>query len=465
MSFNFRRVHFIGICGTAVGNVAVAMQQQGYQVTGSDANAYPPMSDLIRANGIQFHVGYHPDNVPQDVDLVVVGNAISRGNVELEATLNRHLVYWSLPETLRHLFLRGRKNLVVAGTHGKTTTASMLTHILRVAGQNPAWMIGGVALDLDAGCSLHPSETMVLEGDEYDTCFFDKGPKFAHYLPSMSLLNDVDEDQKDIYPNIDAVKVAFDRLLRVTPQNGTLIYNADRPACVEVALTSKTTKKISIGLTEGAQVRATELEYNEQGSSFLMHGRRLRIPLFGEIYVRNALAAAQMALEHGVSLDMVETGLATFRGVKKRQELKGEAGGVLVYDDFGKHPENILGTLQGFVARYPTRRVWAAVDLKASTMCHLDIHSRLVDALSIAYGSVLSPIERVDRFKDKTLKPSAVAAEVVQRGKASMAASTMPEIVELLLPLLRPGDVVIGFSSGDFGGFHATLLERLKAAK
>src|SRR5688572_7247698 len=258
MNSDIRHVHFIGICGSAMGAVAAAMRDQGYIVTGSDAGVFPPMSDFLREKGIPVCDGYRPENLPDRVDLVVVGNVVSRGNPELEAVLNRRIPYQSLPETLRHSFLGGRRNLVVAGTHGKTTTASLLTHILRVAKLDPAWMIGGIAEDLGQGASLHKSDLVVLEGDEYDTCFFDKGPKFAHYLPETVILNAVELDQMDIYPNLAAVKRAFGLLLRVLPANGVLLYNADDENARDIASQSRTTTQYAVGLSEHATTRVTQ---------------------------------------------------------------------------------------------------------------------------------------------------------------------------------------------------------------
>src|SRR6478735_8559557 len=260
MNSDIRHVHFIGICGSAMGAVAAAMRDQGYIVTGSDSGIFPPMSDFLREKGVALTEGYRAENLPERIDLVVVGNVISRGNPELEAVLDRRIPYQSMPETLRHFFLRGRRNLVVAGTHGKTTTASLLTHILRVAKKDPAWMIGGIAEDLGQGASLHESEFTVLEGDEYDTCFFDKGPKFAHYLPELAILNAVELDQMDIYPDIAAVKRAFGLLLRVVPGNGVLLYNADDANARDVAALSKTERQYAIGLGEEATTRISHIE-------------------------------------------------------------------------------------------------------------------------------------------------------------------------------------------------------------
>jgi UDP-N-acetylmuramate: L-alanyl-gamma-D-glutamyl-meso-diaminopimelate ligase len=459
MNSHIRHVHFIGICGTAMGAVAAAMQEQGYTVTGSDAGIFPPMSDFLRQKGIFLTEGYRPSNLPARVDLVVVGNAISRGNPELEAVLDRRLSYQSLPEILRHFFLKGRRNLVVAGTHGKTTTASLLTHILRVGRLNPAWMIGGIAEDLGQGSSLHQSDFTVLEGDEYDTCFFDKGPKFAHYLPELAILNAVELDQMDIYPDLAAVKKAFGLLIRVLPANGALLYNADDENASEIAATSRTATKFAIGLGEKAIVRATHLETDSYGTNFTLLNTRFTLPLFGNFNVRNAAMAIVAANHYGVSLADCENAISTFQGVRRRQILRGENRGVKIIDDFGKHPTNIRETLPAIRQRFPGSRVWAVVDPKANTMCRAEIHEALLLALREAHGALIGPVDRPERFgPGEALDPYRLAADLTSIGHPSTAETGPDAIVTRLLKITRPGDVIVVFSSGGFGGIYEKLL-------
>ena len=461
MNENIRHIHFIGICGTAMGAVAAAMREQGYVVTGSDAGVFPPMSDFLTSKGIELHEGYTAANLPERVDLVVVGNAIARGNPELEAVLNRRLPYASLPETLRHFFLRQRRNLVVAGTHGKTTTASLLTHILRVGGLNPAWMIGGIAEDLGQGASLHASDYLVLEGDEYDTCFFDKGPKFAHYLPELAILNAVELDQMDIYPTLESVKKAFGLLLRVLPENGVLLYNSDCATTREVAATARTEAKIAVGLSDFAQVRATHVEVSPLGSHFTLLNTRFALPLFGHFNVRNAAMAIVAASHYGVAMADIESAVASFKGVMRRQILRGERDGVRVIEDFGKHPTNLRETLQALAHRFPGARLWAAVDPKANTMCRAETHAPLVEALTFAHGALIGPIDRPERFqKGEAIVPAELAAELTAKGHPSFAEPSAEAIVARLRGLTQPGDVIAVFSSGNFGGIYEKLLER-----
>ena len=445
-----------------MGAVAAAMQEQGFVVTGSDASVFPPMSDFLRERGIMLKEGYCAANIPGDADLVVVGNVIGRGNAELEEVLNRRLAYQSLPETLRHYFLRGRRNLVVAGTHGKTTTAAMLTHILRSGGLNPAFMIGGIAEDLGQGASLHDSEIVVIEGDEYDTAFFDKGPKFAHYLPDLVILNAVELDQMDIYADLAAVKKAFGLLMRVLPENGVLIFNADDPNSCEVAAQSRTKTRFAVGLGETATVRATEIHHDPAASHFTLLGANYSVPMVGEIYVRNAAMAIIAAHHCGVPAEVMQRAVAGFRGVRRRQVLRGERNGIRIVEDFGKHPTNIRETIKAMRHRFPGARVWAAVDPKSNTMCRAAIQPALTEALAEADGALLGPVDRPERFAPgDCLNPGKLAADLTASGHPSFAESGPEAIVARLRSVSRPGDVVAVFSSGSFGGIYEMLLNGL----
>jgi UDP-N-acetylmuramate: L-alanyl-gamma-D-glutamyl-meso-diaminopimelate ligase len=442
-----------------MGAVAAAMRDQGFTVTGSDEKVFPPMSDFLRERGIALKEGYSPANIPDGTDLVVVGNAIGRGNAELEEVLNRRLPYQSLPETLRHYFLRGRRNLVVAGTHGKTTTAALLTHVLKSGGLNPAYMIGGIAEDLGQGSSLHDSEYVVLEGDEYDTAFFDKGPKFAHYLPELAILNAVELDQLDIYPDLAAVKKAFGLLMRVLPENGVLIFNADDPNSAEVAAQSRARTKIAAGLGETATARATDLQHEPEASHFTLLGTRFSVPMVGEINVRNATMAILAAHHCGVPLEVAQRAIAAFRGVRRRQVLRGERGGVRFVEDFGKHPTNIRETIKALRHRFPGARIWAAVDPRSNTMCRAVIQKDLTDALAHADGTLISPVDRPERFPPgEALDPAGIARDLNAQGRTAFAEASPDAIVTRLNEVTKPGDVVVLFSSGSFGGIYGKLL-------
>ena len=277
--------HFIGICGTAMGSVAAALKARGNGVTGSDAGVYPPMSTFLESAGIEITEGFRPENIPADADLIVVGNAISRGNPEVEEVLNRKLLYRSLPEVVKEEFLRGRRNLVVTGTHGKTTTVSMLAWLLESSGRDPSFLIGGIPKNLGRGCRLNASEFSVIEGDEYDTAFFDKRSKFLHYLPEVVVVNNIEFDHADIYDSLDEIKLSFRRLLNIVPENGVVFINGDDPNCIDVARECPA-PVVSVGLGENCERRLTEIEYHPDASHFTVDGQRFCVPMVGEFNVR-----------------------------------------------------------------------------------------------------------------------------------------------------------------------------------
>src|SRR6201995_642249 len=314
MKQEIRHIHFIGICGTAMGAVAAAMREQGYTVTGSDASVYPPMSTFLESKGIKLSEGYKPENIPAEADLIVVGNAISRGNPEVEAVLNGKLYYLSLPETLKQFFLRGRHNLVVTGTHGKTTTTSMLTWILQSAGLNPAYMIGGIAKNLGQGSSLHASRHVGLEGDEYDPAFFDKRSKFLHSLPELVVVNNIEFDHADIFDNLDAIKLSFRRLLNIVPENGMVLINGDDQNCIDVAEHCRA-ELVEVGFSPNASRHISDVAYDPHGSSFTLLETRFTIQLVGEYNVRNAAMAISAAHFYGIPLEKIAQAVAAFEGV------------------------------------------------------------------------------------------------------------------------------------------------------
>jgi UDP-N-acetylmuramate: L-alanyl-gamma-D-glutamyl-meso-diaminopimelate ligase len=452
-----------------MGAVALALRDQGYTVSGSDNAVYPPMSTFLRDRDIELLDGYRPENIPATADLIVVGNAISRGNPELEAVLDRCLWYLSLPETLRHFFLRGRQNIVVSGTHGKTTTTSLLTHILRVAGFDPAFMIGGIAEDLGKGCSLHESPLAVLEGDEYDTAFFDKRSKFLHYLPWTVLINNVEFDHADIYDDLRAVEQSFRRLVSIVPQGGIIFYNADDDASIRVATASDylgvkqvLARTSGVGFSERAHLRITDPVYTPDGSAFTLGEARYQIGMVGDIYIRNAAMAAAAALHHGAPVTAVQTALAGFRGVKRRQDIRGVRRGVTIVEDFGHHPTAIRASLAGLRHRFPLARIWAITEPRSNTMRRRVMQDALTDALTAADGAVIAQVARLEQLPaEERLEPAAIAAELARRGKPAYFEVGPAEIVARLTPLAAAGDVVVVFSNGGFGGIYDLLLSSL----
>ncbi|RYD31095.1 MAG: UDP-N-acetylmuramate:L-alanyl-gamma-D-glutamyl-meso-diaminopimelate ligase, partial [Verrucomicrobiaceae bacterium] len=342
--------HFTGICGTAMGAVAAAMKQRGFTVTGSDSNVYPPMSDFLRGQGITIAEGFREENIPADTDVVIIGNAISRGNPEAEAALDRKLLYHSLPEVMKEFFLRGKRNFVVSGTHGKTTTSSMLTWLFESAGRNPGYMIGGLPKNLGCGARFTDSEFNVLEGDEYDTAFFDKRSKFLHYLPECVVVNNVEFDHADIYNSLDEIKLTFRRLLNIVPRGGVAFVNGDEQNCLDVSANAPC-PVTTVGFGENCKLRIESVKYDTDRSSFTLGGVSYSVRMTGEFNVRNAAMAAAAATFAGLSEEEIRTGLESFDGVARRQELKGEVNGIKVIDDFAHHPTAIRLAVQSLRQR------------------------------------------------------------------------------------------------------------------
>src|SRR5438128_9729153 len=353
-----QKFHFIGICGTAMGSVAVALQERGFKISGSDESVYPPMSIFLEEHEIKLHQGYNPENIPADADVVVIGNAMKRGNPEVEVVLNRKLFYLSLPEVLKNYFLRGKHNLVVTGTHGKTTTTSLLTWILEKGGCKPGYLIGGIPKNLGQGARLNDSKYFVIEGDEYDTAFFDKRSKFVHYLPELVIVNNIEFDHADIFRDLDDVKLSFKRLLNIVPENGMVLLNGDDTNCVEVAKDCRA-QMLEVGFSNNCAQRIRDVAYSSYASRFKLGDEPFEIPLIGEFNVRNAAMAATAARFYAVSKAKIDNALKTFKGVARRQEVRGEERGVTVIDDFAHHPTALAQTLQALRHRFMKRRLWA----------------------------------------------------------------------------------------------------------
>jgi UDP-N-acetylmuramate: L-alanyl-gamma-D-glutamyl-meso-diaminopimelate ligase len=461
-----RKFHFLGICGTAMGSVAAALRERGFVVTGSDESVYPPMSTFLESKGIALRSGYRPENIPDDADVIVVGNAMKRGNPEVEAVLNRKLYYLSLPEMLKELFLRGRHNLVVTGTHGKTTTTSLLAWILTVAKLDPSYVIGGIPTNLEQGARFNDSKYFVIEGDEYDSAFFDKRSKFVHYLPELLIVNNIEFDHADIFNNLDEIKLSFRRLFNIVPQNGMILLNGDDANCVEVAqqLQPLMAQIEEVGFSPNCARKISDATYTTEGSQFSLGGDRFETPLIGEFNVRNAAMAISAARFYGVSLEKIRKALKSFKGIARRQELRGEVRGIKVIDDFAHHPTAIRETLRALQQRYPGARIWAVFEPRSNTTRRAVFQRELPDALKLADGVFISQVARLDQIPEKErLNPEAVVKSIAASGRPAFYEPDAAHIIEKLVPLLKAKDVVAIFSNGGFDGIHGKLLAALKA--
>jgi UDP-N-acetylmuramate: L-alanyl-gamma-D-glutamyl-meso-diaminopimelate ligase len=457
-----QKFHFIGICGTAMGSVAAALRERGFKVSGSDESVYPPMSTFLEEQGIKLNSCYDKKNIPADADVIVIGNAMKRGNPEVEAVLNRKLFYLSLPEVLKNYFLRGKHNLVVTGTHGKTTTTSLLAWIMEKAGRKPAYLIGGLPKNLGQGARLNDSKYFVIEGDEYDTAFFDKRSKFVHYLPELVIVNNIEFDHADIFKDLGAVKTSFRHLLRIVPQNGMVLLNGDDHNCVEVAKDCYA-QMVEVGFSKNCAQRIRDVGYSENGARFKLGDDVYQIPMLGEFNVRNAAMAATAARFYDVPKAKIDSALKSFQGVARRQEIRGEARGVKVIDDFGHHPTAIAQTLEALRQRFHNQRLWAIFEPRSNTTRRAVFQHELPEALKHADGVFISQVARLDQIPDsERLHPEQMVKEISEDGRPAFYEKNADAIVDRIVPLLKKEDVVVVFSNGGFDNIHEKLLARLK---
>ena len=454
--------HFIGICGTAMGSVAAALQNRGYTITGSDQNVYPPMSDFLIENNINVSVGHDENNIPDKVDLVVIGNAMSRGNVEVESVLNRKIPYTSLPELIKRYFLQGKRNIVITGTHGKTTTSSIIAHLLNDNGLNPNLMIGGIPLDIGKGGRFTESEFFVIEGDEYDTAFFDKRSKFVHYMPEIVVVNNIEFDHADIFNNIEEIKLSFKRMLNIVPENGIVFVNGDDNDAVEVTENCRA-PVIKVGANDDCDFKIENLNLESFNSSFSIKENSYQLPMDGEFNVRNAAMAIAVSDFLKIDQQNIIESVSKFSGIARRQELRGEEKNVKVIDDFGHHPTAIAATIGALKQRYPDSKIWAIFEPRSNTSRRNLLQSELEDSLSQADGVIISEVPNPEKVPDgELLDVESVIENLSSRGKEAFIGLSSDDIVNKLIPLTSSGDTIVVLSNGGFGGIHEKLLEALK---
>jgi UDP-N-acetylmuramate: L-alanyl-gamma-D-glutamyl-meso-diaminopimelate ligase len=463
------KVHLVGIGGTAMAALAAMLQEKGLEVTGSDHGIYPPMSDFLSSKGIPVREGYGPQNLDEDVDLVIIGNALSRGNEEVEAVLDRGTPYCSLPEALRDWFIQGKRSLVIAGTHGKTTTTSLLSWILYESGRDPSFFVGGIPKNFASGFRLGSGLDIVLEGDEYDTAFFDKRPKFLHYLPRVVTLGSLEFDHADIYQDMEAIIRAFRALFRILPRNGRFIIHTADPHVLQLAEEAPC-QVITCSLHGGeANWHAEELRIEDGRVFFRVTHMGQEVGecdwiLPGSHNLANALLAVATAHETGVPLETSLRALRTFKGVSRRLEMLGTFRGVTVYDDFAHHPTAIHATLEALRELYPHRTLWAVCEPRSNTMCRRVFQDVLPMAFNpadrVLIGSV-HPSRAAKLPEGERLDPDAVAAEIRALGKDAWHIPQVSEILEHLKEKAREGDIICIMSNGDFDGIQQRLKEKL----
>jgi len=452
-------------------SLAGMLKACGHRVTGSDEKVYPPMDKMLESLGIQIMPGYNAENLTPAPDCIVVGNAIPRGNPEVEETLRLRLLYRSLPEVLKTEFVRGRRSLVVAGTHGKTTTTSLAAWVIDQAGLNPTFLVGGVVQNFGVSFRVTDSDYFIIEGDEYDTAYFDKGPKFMHYLPEVAIVNNIEFDHADIYKDLEAVKLAFRRLMNLVPENGKLIAGWDSSHVREVVASfgeKLFTQLETFGTCDDAKWQARDIRFAEDMTHFTVfcEGTKwqdFQTPLIGDFNVRNCLATIVAADAWAIDREKIAEGLATFQSVRRRCEVRGEVNGVIVIDDFAHHPTAVRETLVALRMKYPDRRLVAVFEPRSRTSCHATFQDAYIDAFAPADYVIVSRVYDAQRAAEMggVLDIEELIDAVGATNKPASAITDVEEIVAKLGNELRSGDVVAIMSNGAFGGIHEKLLAAL----
>lgn len=467
-----RHIHLSGICGTAMASLAGLLQLHGHRITGSDNAAYPPMSHLLHSLGIPVLEPYAESNLDPAPNLVVIGNALSRGNPEVERVLDQRIPFTSMAALLREEFLRGRESLVVAGTHGKTTTTSMLAWIYQFASSEnpslaPSFLIGGVAENFSTSFQLRPTRTFILEGDEYDTAFFDKGPKFLHYFPDGLILTSVEFDHADIYVDLDAVKTAFKRLVNLIPRRGVIEAYDGSPNVTE-CVAGAFCRVERYGFTSSADWRIQNLRHEAGLTRWQVwhdgaQWAELEMGLAGEHNALNATAAAALAASQGIGKEAIQAALASFKSVKRRLEVRAEIGGITIIDDFAHHPTAIRETLRALRSVYPQSRLWAVLEPRSNTLRRKVLESELVESLRLADRVVLAGVYQQQRIPDaERLHPEDVVRALNSLGTKAELCPDADSIINAIAPQLESGDVVAILSNGGFDGIYDKLPARLR---
>jgi UDP-N-acetylmuramate: L-alanyl-gamma-D-glutamyl-meso-diaminopimelate ligase len=462
-----KKYYLTGICGTAMASLAGMLQARGYRVEGSDSDVYPPMSDFLERLGITVYKGYRAENLVQsNPDVVVIGNALSRGNPEIEHTLDSGLRYASMAETVKELFIRGKNSIVICGTHGKTTTTAMMSWMLDQAGRRPSFLVGGIAENFGRSFQVADGPDFIIEGDEYDTAFFDKGPKFLHYLPRIVLLKNIEFDHADIYVDLEALKTSFRRLINIVPRSGLIVAGVDSPVVREL-IPAAFSRVATVGIESG-DWRARHIEQLGEGMRFQVWNRETEVGTFsiqmlGTFNVRNALDVIVAAKELGLENAVIQQGFSTFKSVKRRLELRGEVNRIRVYDDFAHHPTAVAETLSAVRQRYPKDRVWAIFEPRSQTCRRRIFEKDFMKSFGPADEVVIARVYGASHLlPEDQLSPDRLTEGIRARGKKAATFDSTKEIIDHVAKHATPGDHVVVMSNGGFDGIHGKLLEALK---
>ena len=467
-----KRVYLIGICGTAMASLAGMLQQRGYVVSGSDEHVYPPMSTYLETLGIPVLEGYTKQHLETfRPDVVIIGNAAARTNVEAAATLEMDLPYTSMPEAIFELFIKDKHSIVVTGTHGKTSTTSLLAWLLEAAGRDVSFVVGGIPLNFNHNFKLGNGPDFVIEGDEYNTAFFDKGPKFLHYGANTLLLNNIEFDHADIYANLEAIVDAFRKAVRNVAPGDIIVANGEDENVRPLRAEAKA-RWFTFGWGPKCDISAEDVELTETGAAFTAtwEGKewfRFHSTLSGKHNVLNALADIAIARHRGVSAEAIQKGLESFTGIKRRMEVRGVERGVTVIDDFAHHPTAIATTLNGARKKYPGHRIWALFEPRSISSSRKEFESGYIDAFHEADRVVIGPVFHKGRYEsqygvDKMMSVPTIVERLNKDGIKSEHIDDFETIAKRVAGEAKENDVVLVMSSGAFGGIHEKILENLK---
>jgi len=461
-------IHLIATCGTAMGSLAAMLKERGFRITGSDAQVYPPMSTFLQERGIAVLSGFDTAHLTPHPDLVVVGNAVSRGNPEVEYTLEHRIPYLSLPEVLRFLFLPGKCPVVITGTHGKTTTTALTAHLLHQGGLDPSFLVAGIPLDFPQPYHLGSGPFFVIEGDEYDSAFFAKTAKFFSYMPEILVINNIEFDHADIYLNLAAIEKAFAQVINMVPANGLVLAFAQDPQ-VTALLPAALAPVQTFGVDTNATLQAYATEVSPQGQRFRMRAAEQELgvfdlPLLGAYNIRNALAAAGVALHAGLNADQIRTGLASFKGVKRRQEILGTVNNIILMDDFAHHPTAVSETLLGLRRSHPDRRLWAIFEPASATNARALFEAHYERALATADRVIIASVPKPERARNEPpFSPERLVQALNDQVEAAFYQTDHSAIINQLTRQTLPGDLVVFMSNSGFGNVPRQTLTALQA--
>lgn len=461
-----KHIHLIAICGTAMGALAGMLKKKGFRITGSDEGVYPPMSDYLRDLGIEIMEGFRSENLNENPDLIIVGNTVKRINPEAQEMVRRNIPHTHLPGALSEYLLKPKHPIVIAGTHGKTTTTALCAWVLESAGLDPGFLVGGTLKNFNSNAKVGDGKFFVIEGDEYDSAYYDKVPKFYHYLPKTGVITSVEFDHGDIYRDIDHIKSAFINFVKLIPSEGYLVACADFPHVSDVIKPAKC-EVVTYGLTENADIRIRNIELDENGAKFSLFRKDKKIsdfrtPLWGRHNAENAAAVAIVCLRHGLSTGQIQKGFDTFQGVKRRQEILAVVNDVIVIDDFAHHPTKVRETVKAVRARYPDRRLFSVYEPRTNTSRRnffQDVYPTSFDGSDFA---LIAPVYHPDQIeKDRLMDAGKLAGDIRKRGVEAYNLDGVDEIIEFLVKNTKPGDVILIMSNGGFGGIYKKLPQRL----